>query len=170
MQSIAWNWVDLVLLAATALSVVVGLWRGLLFEVLSLVGWLAAYLGAQWWSGDVAAELPWIVPDSAQGIAVAFALTFIGLLVAWTLAARMLRAVVHATPLKLIDRLFGGLFGVLRAGVLLLVLATLALLSPIERMPAWRASTGAQWLTAAVALLKPMLPESMARHLPARAG
>ena len=34
------SWVDWALLAVLLVSVVVGLWRGLVFEVLSLVGWV----------------------------------------------------------------------------------------------------------------------------------
>ena len=47
------GWVDWTLLAVLALSVAVGLWRGLVFELMSLVGWFAAYLAAQWGSPSV---------------------------------------------------------------------------------------------------------------------
>ena len=40
------------------LSMVVGAWRGLVYEVLSLAGWVAAFLLAQWLAPDVAAHLP----------------------------------------------------------------------------------------------------------------
>ena len=43
----ALGWVDWALLAVLALSIAVGLWRGLVFEVLSLVGWVGAYIAAQ---------------------------------------------------------------------------------------------------------------------------
>ena len=40
------SWVDLGLIVVVAASMAVGLWRGLgLFEVLSLAGWVVAYLG-----------------------------------------------------------------------------------------------------------------------------
>ncbi|MFN0186120.1 MAG: CvpA family protein [Aquabacterium sp.] len=161
-----WNWVDLLLLALVTISAIVGLVRGLMFEVLSLVGWVVAWIGAQVWSGDVAAELPWGAPGSVQTVAAAFALTFLGILIGWSLAARMLRLVVHATPLRLIDRLFGAGFGLLRAVVLLLVLATLVLLSPMARSPSWQGSTGARWLTLALGTIQPWLPADLARHLP----
>ena len=37
---------DIAMAVLLALSVVVGLWRGLLFELMSLVGWLVAYVAA----------------------------------------------------------------------------------------------------------------------------
>ena len=39
---------DWVLLGVMFTSMVVGLWRGLVYEVLSLVGWVAAFFLAQW--------------------------------------------------------------------------------------------------------------------------
>lgn len=41
------GWVDWALLAVLLASVIVGLVRGLVFEVLSLLGWVAAYIAAQ---------------------------------------------------------------------------------------------------------------------------
>ena len=41
------SWVDGMLLAVLVVSVVVGLWRGLVFELMSLVGWVAAYVAAE---------------------------------------------------------------------------------------------------------------------------
>ncbi|MCB1981662.1 MAG: CvpA family protein, partial [Rhodoferax sp.] len=50
--------VDLAMLAVILLSVVVGLVRGLIFEVLSLAGWVVAYLVASWFAADAQAWLP----------------------------------------------------------------------------------------------------------------
>jgi membrane protein required for colicin V production len=82
-------------------------------------------------------------------------------------AARLLRAVVHATPLQAIDRVLGALFGLLRGAVLLLAVATVVALTPAARSPSWQHSHGAAWLGALLAGLKPLLPDAVARHLPA---
>ena len=44
------GWVDWAFLGVLCLSAVVGLVRGLVFEVLSLLGWVAAYFAAQWFA------------------------------------------------------------------------------------------------------------------------
>jgi membrane protein required for colicin V production len=160
------GWVDGLLLAVLALSVVVGLWRGLVFEVLSLLGWVAAYIAAQVFGSDVAAHLPIGSPGSALNLGAAFAVTFIGALIVWSLASRLVRLLVHATPLSLIDRVLGAGFGLLRGGVLLLALATVVSLTPAARSPAWQSSQGAAWLQAMLQELKPVLPFEVARHLP----
>ncbi|MES2960682.1 MAG: CvpA family protein [Pseudomonadota bacterium] len=163
----ALGWVDWALLAVLALSIAVGLWRGLLFEVLSLVGWVAAYVAAQAFASSVAPMLPIGAPDSALNQGAAFALVFVLALIAWAIASRLLRLVIHATPLQAIDRFLGAGFGLMRGAVLLLAVATVVSLTPAARSAAWQDSQGAAWLGAMLQGLKPVLPESLAQHLPA---
>lgn len=163
----ALGWVDWALLAVLVVSLAVGLWRGLVFEVLSLLGWLAAYVAAQLFAPTVAGWLPVGVPGSALNQGAAFAATFIVALVVWALGARALRVLIHATPLQAVDRMLGAVFGLLRGAVLLLAVATVVALTPASRTPAWQHSQGAAWLGALLAGLKPVLPEAVSRHLPA---
>ena len=163
----AFGWIDWLLLAVLALSVAVGLWRGLVFEVLSLVGWVAAYIAAQVLAPVVAPMLPVGTPGGALNLGAAFAVVFVLALIVWALASRLVRLVIHATPLQLIDRVLGGGFGLLRGAVLLLAVVTVVAMTPASRTPAWQHSQGAAWLGAVLQGLKPVLPESLAQHLPA---
>jgi len=163
----SFGWVDWALLAVLGLSVAVGLWRGLVFEVLSLLGWIAAYVAAQALSPWFAPMLPVGSAGGALNQAVAFALAFVGALLLWALASRLLRALIHATPLQVVDRVLGAGFGALRGAVLLLAVATVVALTPAQRAPAWQHSQGAAWLTAMLTGLKPVLPDAIAQHLPA---
>ena len=56
-------WLDWALLAVLAVSVLVGLVRGLVFECLSLAGWVVAWFAAQW----AAPQLAPFVPVGAAG-------------------------------------------------------------------------------------------------------
>ena len=159
------GWVDWALLAAMGLSVAVGLWRGLVFEVMSLAGWVVAYVAAQMLSPTLAPHVPVGSPGSALNQGAAFALGFIGVLLAWALLARLVRLLIHATPLTVVDRLFGAMFGFLRGAVLLLALATVVAFTPAARSAAWQQSRGAVWLGQVLQGIKPVLPEGMARHL-----
>lgn len=158
---------DLVLLGVLIVSALVGVLRGLVFEVLSLAGWVAAYVAAQALNPLVAPMLPVGAPDSALNLGVAFALVFVLALIIWGLAARLVSALIRATPLSGLDRLLGALFGIMRGAVLLLAVATLVLMSPAKKSPAWQQSQLAQALGAALRELRPLLPDDLARHLPA---
>ena len=162
------GWVDWAMLGLLLLSVLVGLWRGLVFELMSVVGWIVAYIVAQLFAADVAAHVPVGERGGAVNLVVGFAVVFFGVLLIWSLLARLLRALIRATPLTLPDRVLGAGFGLLRGVLLLLVVATLiAFLPAVQRSAAWSQSQGAAWLGLALKALKPMLPPDVARHLPA---
>jgi membrane protein required for colicin V production len=160
------GWVDITLLAVLLLSLVLGLWRGFVLEVLALVGWVAAYLGAQWLTPNWAPHVPIDEPGSSLNLAATFALAFIVVLVGWGLASRVLRLLVNATPLRGADRVLGAAFGLARGVLLLLSLATVIALTPAASSPLWHGSHGAQWLTVALHELKPLLPPDIAQFLP----
>ena len=160
------GWVDWTFIGILALSVVVGLMRGLVFEVLSLLGWVVAYFAAQWLAPEVATHLPVGKPGSALNHAAAFASTFVVVLLVWTLLARLLRLVIHATPLSLVDRALGATFGAARALVVMLAITTVVMLTSLAKSQAWQASRGAVWLNGALHRIKPVLPPQIAEHLP----
>ena len=51
---------DWILLGVLFVSMMVGFWRGLVYEVLSLAGWVAAFVLAQWFASDVIVWLPFL--------------------------------------------------------------------------------------------------------------
>jgi membrane protein required for colicin V production len=161
----SWNAVDLAMLAALLLSMAVGAWRGLVFELMSLVGWFAAYLAAQWGSPSLAPYVPIGALGSATQHAAAFAGTFVVALLAWGLLSRLLKMLIHATPLGLVDRLLGAAFGALRGLVLLLAVAAVVTRTPWAESPGWQQSTGAAWLKVLLVGLKPTLPASISNQL-----
>ena len=163
----ALSWVDWTLAGVLLVSVIVGLVRGFVFECLSLAGWLVAWFAAQWTAPLLAPQIPVGAPGSALNLGVAFALAFIAALVIWALLARLIRMLIHATPLSVPDRLLGACFGAARGGVLLLAVASVLALTPAAQSTAWRASKGARWLMQTLQVLKPLLPEPAARLLPA---
>jgi uncharacterized membrane protein required for colicin V production len=57
-------------------------------------------------------------------------------------------------------------FGSLRCGVLLLLVATVVTLTPAAQSAAWQASSTAPVLLAAVKGVKTLLPPALARWLP----
>lgn len=160
-------WIDWLLLAVLAASVVVGFVRGLVYEALALAGWVVAWFTAQWAAPQLAPHLPLGEPGSALQLGAAFALAFLLALVVWGLLARLVRLLVHATPLSLLDRMLGSGFGIFRGLVLLLAVASVVTLTPAAQSEPWRGSHGAHLLGQALDSLKPLLPESAARLLPA---
>lgn len=159
------GWVDIALLAVFVLSALVGLWRGFVFEIVSLLGWLAAFIIANAAGPYLADVVPFGDANSQLRLWVAYVVVFVLVLVACTLLARMLRALIAATPLSFVDHLLGAVFGVARGALVLVVVATLVTLSPFAHAAPWTTSHGALWLGLALEGLKPVLPQSLNVHI-----
>ena len=159
------GWVDIALLSVFGLSVLIGLWRGFVFEIVSLLGWAVAFIIANTLGPVLAAFIPLGDSGSPVRLWTAYILVFVLMLVTCTMLARMLRALVAATPLSFFDRLLGGVFGVLRGALILVVVGMLVSLSPYASSAVWKNSHGALWLGLALEGLKPVLPQSLNVHI-----
>ena len=161
MIDIGWvdiGWVDIAMGAFLALSVVVGLMRGVVFELLSLTGWFAAYFAARWFAPLV---LPYVqvgAPESNLNQGIALVSVFIAALVIWSLVARLARLLIRATPLSAPDRLLGSGFGLLRGVLVLMVVVLVVGVTPAATSAGWHRSKAAVWLNAAVQEVRPWLP------------
>ena len=152
------GWVDIGLLLFMALSIVIGLMRGVVFEVLSLAGWLVGYLAAQLLTPLVQPHTSIGQPGSALNHAVAFASVFFVSLLLWGLGARLVRVFIRATPLSSVDRLLGACFGLVRGLLVLLVLALVLGFTPLAKWPSMQRSQGVAWLNMMVKEIMPWLP------------
>ncbi|MES1982225.1 MAG: CvpA family protein [Pseudomonadota bacterium] len=129
---------DYTIIGIAALSILLGLWRGLVYEVLSLLGWVAAYLAARLYAADVAPLLPVALGAEAIRMAVAFILLFVVTMIVSGILAWFLSKVVKWVGLGWLDRALGALFGTLRALALAVLLVLLAGLSNLPQESWWR--------------------------------
>lgn len=159
------GWIDLVMLGVLLASMAVGIWRGAVYEVLSLVGWVVAWVAAQAWGGDIALRLPVGSPGSPLQHGAGFVVTFVAALLLWRLVTWLVQQLMHASPLAPVDRALGAGFGLLRGGVIVLLAVLLLSLTPLAKGTAWRASVGVQWSRAMLAVLTPLLPPAWAAAL-----
>jgi membrane protein required for colicin V production len=158
--------VDWLLFGVLLASMLVGAWRGLVFEVLSLAGWLAAFVVAQVLAPQVAAWLPMGNASVALRYAAAFALVFVLTVFAAGLMAWLVKKVVEAVGLRPIDRVLGAVFGLLRGLVLLLAVTVVVGMTPMAQASAWQESAGAPILQSLLRAVKPLLPETFGKYLP----
>ena len=158
-MTVDFGWVDIAIAGFLLLSVLVGLARGFVFELLSLVGWFAAYFAALYVTPTLAPHVPVGETGSGLNYGVTFACVFLVALIAWGLGARLVRALIRATPLGFIDRLLGAFFGVVRGLVVLLVATTVIGVSPWSASAAWQSSRGAEWLQGLLQELRPLFDD-----------
>ena len=157
--------VDWVFLAVLAFSVLLGAWRGLVYEVLSVLGWAMSFYAAYFFAPQVAGLLP--LPSSSEPVryAAAFVLVFIAAAFAAGLLAYLLKKLVAAMGLRPVDRTMGAAFGLVRGVILLLAVAVVMDMTALKTSDWWQESKGAPILTATLKGLKPVLPEKFAKYL-----
>ncbi len=158
---------DWLLLGVLAGSMGLGFWRGLVYEVLSLAGWIAAFMAAQWLAADVIRYLPFVqgAPETVQ-YAVAYVVVFVLTLFASGMLSWLIKKLVETVGLRPVDRSLGALFGLARGVVVLLAVTVFLQLLGMASEPWWKEAQGPVWLDTAIKGLKPLLPEKFVEFLP----
>ncbi len=134
-------WIDWVLLGVLAVSTIIGLWRGLVREVMSILIWVVAIWAALKYSEVAAGYLSgWITMPSMQGL-VGFAGVLLVTLAVGGLLVWLIGKLVDSTGLSGTDRTFGMLFGVARGVIIIAVAVLVARFTVIPQDPWWQEST-----------------------------
>jgi len=159
------TWLDYAVLGVVGLSVLWGVWRGLVRELISLAGWVIAFLAANLFAGPLAERLPQAIPSPELRLLAAFIGIFLVSLVISTLLALLLSKLARAAGLGGLDRALGGLFGLARGVLVVIAFALVAGLTSLPQKPAWKESASAAWLSRVAAALRQALPPAFADRL-----
>ncbi len=158
--------VDWILLAVLGLSFLLGFWRGLVQELLSLSGWVAAFYVSQIYAPRAGAWLPMEGSSQMLRYAAGFVVVFIAVLVGTTLVSFVIKKLISAVGLGPLDRLLGSVFGFMRGVVILLAITVLVGMTPMRDTEAWKQAQGTTWLQQFLHVLKPVLPADFGKYLP----
>ena len=111
------SWVDVVIVFGCVASAVVGAWRGLAKEALSLATWLAA-IWIAWRFSWLTALLPeaWVAAPEVK-LWITRGVVFLVVLALGGLMAALVRQAIRHTGLTGTDRLLGSLFGLGRGAI-----------------------------------------------------
>ena len=157
--------VDWILLSVLTFSMLLGAWRGLVYEVLSVLGWAVSFYAAEYFAPMVAGLLPLQSSSDAVRYAAAFVLVFVAAVFAAGLLAFLLKKLIEAIGLRPVDRTMGAAFGLVRGVILLLAAAVVIDMTALKNNVWWQESKGAPVLSATLKGLKPVLPEKFAKYL-----
>jgi membrane protein required for colicin V production len=159
------NILDWCVIAFLAGSVLLGLLRGGVKEVLGLGGWIGGMVFAFLGAPLIAPLLENVIASSNLRWLAAFIIIFIAIrLLAWSLG-KLLAEIIAAAKLGAVDKLIGAIFGVFRAVVITLVVAFLCMMTRMPGTPLWQSSTSAPIIQNLVIALTPFLPVDAQRWI-----
>jgi membrane protein required for colicin V production len=144
-------------------SIIISTLRGLFKEILSLVGWIVAFLAANAYSVKLAEFIP--IETQSIRLIIAFVSLLIVTRILMALLAMAVDSIISATGLRLVDRGLGSLFGVARAVVIVLALMLIGGLTSLPHQPFWKHALSRPTLEAVALSTKPFLPGSLAKHV-----
>jgi membrane protein required for colicin V production len=162
-HSIDWlnfNWIDYSIIAIILVSLLVGVIRGFVCEVISLITWIAALLLAFKFAAPLATHLTFIKSPMGAYIA-AFAGIFLVILIIGITLNVLIRQLWRRTGVPVADRLLGLLLGIAR-GILIIALILLWVKgSPLKEEPVVKESQLIPPFKPVVDWLQNILPETI---------
>ena len=156
---------DYAVLTVIALSSLLGLWRGVVSEVLGLAAWVAAFFAARAWGHALALALPAGVGEAVWREVAGLVIVFVATLLLFGVARLLLSQLLRAVGLGLVDRLLGAAFGIARGVLVVLALVLLCGMTTVPRQAMWQDAWLAPPLETAVVAAKPWMPPAMAQKI-----
>jgi membrane protein required for colicin V production len=136
----AYIWMDYCIIGLIVISALIGLIRGLIREIFSLVIWGTALWVGLHYNQLLAVHLEQAIPLASARLGVSFLVIFIGILLLGGMLAFLVGKLVDTTGLGGTDRLAGLLFGVARGVLMVSVLVLVAGVTPLPAEPWWKQS------------------------------
>lgn len=134
------HWFDVGVTVLVLLLGVWGLWRGLIREVMSLAGFIAAFVLSARGYPYVALALGNVITVEWARQAISVALIFVVVMLLAAVLSRLLRLMLQVIGLSLVERFLGGVFGVLKVT---LIVSSLLIVSS-KFLPTFTKQLGAE--------------------------
>jgi membrane protein required for colicin V production len=156
---------DYVVIGIVAISLVLGLWRGVMGEMIALAAWVLAFMAALEFGVQAGTAAFSGIADPALRALAGCVLVFAGVLVAMSVVRIAVRSMVKALGLSLSDRLLGMLFGLARGVLAVLLLVAAGGMTSAPQQPWWKQAMLARPLETVVMAARMWLPDDLAKKI-----
>lgn len=156
---------DYALLFVLVCSSILGMMRGFIKEVLTLVGWVLAFIVANRFGEAFSHMLPQFIPTAVLRIVIAYVILFILTRIAVLLLAKTLQAMLGSGILSSMNRILGCAFGLARGVLISLILILLCGLTSLPKQDFWKNAKLSPYAEQIAQKTLPYLPESLANNI-----
>jgi membrane protein required for colicin V production len=160
------NIFDVALLLVLALFVGIGVWRGLVRELVSFLTWIGAALAAWAFADDLAGQFKTLTQEDALRQMLAFVIIFLCVFIVGALIGLTLHKFVNrSSGLRFVNRVVGGALGLARGVAVVVIVFLLAGLTAFPQHAWWRAALLTPAFERAASYAAQYLPPDIARHV-----
>ena len=155
------NWADLAIIGIITLSAIIGIVRGLVREVISLLTWILAFWVAFSFSSNLAPVFSTHIDSASLRYGLAFFCLFVLFLMLGGFVNFLIAKVIKTVGLKSTDRLLGVFFGAIRGVFLVGLLLLLGTGGNFTQATWWRGSSLIPEFEPVTHWLEGLMPDSM---------
>lgn len=156
---------DVAVIVVLVFSIFLGRWRGVIYEVMSLLSWVAAYFVALLFAPDL---MPYVPPTDGTDtvkMGVAFAILFVATLGIGSILAWFMNRLVKSAGLTKLDGSLGATFGFVRGCFLVLVLVLVGGMTTMPASPFWKDALTSSPLEEVAVAVRDGLPDALAKKI-----
>lgn len=155
------NGFDLTILGVILVFAVIGIVRGFIKEVLSLVSWILAFWVAFTFAEPASVVFEPYIDAPLLRLVAAFAALFVFTLLLLTIISYLLHKLLSVSGIKGTDRVLGAIFGALKGLVIIAALMLFAQETVLPEEDWWRSSMLAGHFQPLVLVIRDLLPIEM---------
>ena len=160
--------VDIAILIIVIVSLLIGLFRGFVREILSLVSWLGALWIAYTYATLGGSYLEPYIDQQPLRIVIAFAAIFVVALIAFSIISYLLYRILAVAGISGVDRSLGTLFGLVRGLVIVALLILAATFMDFTSQPWWQDSLLVEYFNPITEFIRTLLPSDLAEFVKPR--
>ena len=157
--------VDIAIVVIVVVSLLIGLFRGFIREVLSLVSWIGALWLAYVYCPLGASYIEPYIDQPPLRIVLAFAGIFVVALIAFSIVSYILYRVLSLAGVSGVDRSLGTIFGLARGIALVGILILAATFMDLTSQPWWRESLLVSYFTPVTEFIRSLLPADISQFV-----
>lgn len=159
--------IDVAISAFFIISILIGLYRGFIKEALSVVAWVLAAVVAFTFGELVSAYIKPFIKQEPLNLAVAYVVVFLIAIIILSIIAHVVSQLFASFGMKGIDRTLGGVFGVLRAALVVAMLILVGRFMAMDNQQWWTDSGILEYFEPTAEWLKSYLPADVIKKIQA---
>jgi len=159
--------IDIIIIAFFAISILIGVYRGFVKEVLSVTSWVLAAVIAFKFGEQASVYVKPYIKQEPLDLAVAYVAVFLLTLIAFSVISHIISQIFSSSGMTGFDRSLGSLFGALRAAIVIAILIMVGRFMALDNQQWWLDSGFLDYFEPLVEWLKTFIPADIVAKIEA---